>query len=96
MATRHSQFEWDNEKAETNRAKHGVSFEAARSALVADDKAIEEPDDRHEELRINSIVRLGSVCLTVCWTMREGDGVTRIISARRASRQERNRYANRK
>ena len=79
----------------SNRAKHGVEFEAARSALANDANVIEEPDTRgdHGEARVNSIVRLGPMMLTVCWTMRRG--VTRIISARRASREERKRYAKR-
>ncbi len=92
MATTHERFEWDDAKAATNLTKHGVSFNAARIALKQDEQAYEEEDTKKDygEKRVNSVVRAGRAVLTVCWTLR--GQVTRIISARMASRQERKRY----
>jgi len=41
-------FEWDNSKAESNLAKHGVSFEEARTAFF-DEQAIVYYDPDHSE-----------------------------------------------
>ncbi len=40
-------FEWDPAKAEANRRKHGVSFEAARSLLTSGVDYLEIYDDAH-------------------------------------------------
>lgn len=92
MATRHERFEWDDGKAASNLAKHGVSFRSASMALKHDQRAVETLDDRRRygEMRVNSIAWHDGVLLTVCWT-RRGE-VTRIISARIAGRRERKRY----
>lgn len=84
-------FEWDGAKAKSNLAKHLVSFEVA-IALFLDDHRREEPDLRftYGEDRLNAIGLADGVCLAVTFTMR-GD-VARIVSARPASREERNRY----
>jgi len=84
-------FEWDEAKAAANLAKHGVSFE--RAALVfADPDRLTMADGRHAaETRENTTGRVAdALILTVTHTDRAG--VTRLISARPASRQERNRY----
>jgi len=81
-------FEWDDAKAASNLAKHGVSFAYARSAF--DDPAgIEVVDDRRDygEERFNLIAKSPDhIVLFVTYTERE-TGI-RIISARRASKQE--------
>jgi uncharacterized DUF497 family protein len=85
------QFEWDAAKAASNLAKHGVSFE--RAILVFDDQARVTTEDprHHAERRENTTGRVaGLLIFTVTHTDRAG--VTRLISARPASRQERNRY----
>jgi uncharacterized DUF497 family protein len=84
-------FEWDADKAAKNLAKHGVSFPEA--ALVFDDpRRLTVTDSRHtSEHRENTIGRIaGLLIVTVTHTDRAG--VTRIISARTASRQERKHY----
>jgi uncharacterized DUF497 family protein len=90
-------FEWDARKAAVNRTKHGVSFEEA-ATVFGDPDALDGPDLRHsgEEPRF---LRLGRAVtgrvLIVAYTVRrrnDGEGI-RIISARRASRQERAAYA---
>ncbi|MDB5557253.1 MAG: hypothetical protein JWQ36_187 [Enterovirga sp.] len=84
-------FEWDEDKAALNIAKHGVSFEAAIQ-VFADPERLEEVDRRRDygEARFNTIGVVDGFHLTVTWTPRRG--VARIISARRASREERERY----
>jgi uncharacterized DUF497 family protein len=81
-------FEWDEAKAASNLVKHGVSFSYARTAF--DDPAgIETVDDRcdYGEERFNLIAKSpDNIVLFVTYTERE-TGI-RIISARRASRQE--------
>jgi len=78
------QFEWDAEKSETNFAKHGVTFEAARG--VFDDVfAVEwcDVDSDPGEIRYLITGTSHDVILTVVYTER-ADRV-RIISARRAN-----------
>lgn len=87
-------FEWDPAKARANRRKHGVSFEEATSVFV-DDHAllIGDPDHSDSEDRF---ILLGASAeaglLVVCHCHREPDDTIRIISARRATRTERQSY----
>ncbi len=90
-------FEWDNTKARENLEKHGISFDAAAS-VFEDPFAIEEPDqivEGEERLRTTGISE-GLIVIMVSHTNRYGDQsedeITRIISARRATRIERRRY----
>lgn len=90
------QFEWDEDKARSNRRKHRVSFDDAMQ--VFDDPHAFAAQDRTEEgePRWQTIGLAGGVVLLlVAHTVREeGEGeVIRIVSARRANRKERNRYA---
>jgi len=84
-------FEFDPVKARTNLRRHGVSFAHAEQAL-RDPMAvtIEEPDSRAEQrfvtLRADALGRV----LVVIHTQR-GER-TRLISARKASRGEADRY----
>ncbi len=88
---RDDEFEWDDAKAATNLAKHGVSFELARSAF-RDPFAIEFADDRQSygEERFVLIAMVANRLLSVTHTERAGR--TRLISARGASRQEQDDY----
>lgn len=88
-------FEWDERKNRTNRAKHGVSFEAA--TLVFDDPhAVGVPEDTEEgEERWKTVgMAAGVVPLLVVHTHREegGEEYIRIISARKATPRERKTY----
>ena len=87
-------FEWDDEKAARNFEKHGVSFDEA-STVFYDPHAIVVDDDEHsfdEDGFI--IVGLSAVArvLTVCHCYRELNEVIRIISARRATKNEESEY----
>ena len=84
-------FEWDEQKAASNLLKHGVSFQEAVDAFD-DPDALEVPDTRADygEARIILTGRTSEGVLVVVYTER---GLkTRIISARKAGRNERNTY----
>jgi uncharacterized DUF497 family protein len=85
------EFEWDEDKAQNNLAKHEVSFEAA--CLVFDDvfafdRFNLERGPGEARYVITGLVK--GIMLTVVYTER-GDH-TRIISARKATRHEENEY----
>lgn len=87
-------FEWDDSKARQNVRKHRVSFEEAQTVFL-DDHAIRffDPDHSSEEDRF---IMLGMSfklrVLVVCHCYKESDSVIRIISARKANRQESTHY----
>jgi hypothetical protein len=85
-------FEWDPEKARANVAKHGVSFEEA-TACFRDPLSVTILDPDHSEGE-NRFVLTGQSStgqlLVVVHTDR-GEAI-RLISARRATRRERQAY----
>ena len=87
------EIEYDPVKAEKNLVKHGISFEEAASALL-DPMAIgfEDQDAEGESrwvlLGMSSQGRL----LTIVYTLRDGE-IIRLISARKATRNEARQYA---
>ncbi len=81
---------WDGDKADRNARKHGVTFEEA-ATVFSDPLALIIEDERHpENARIIGESLAGRILLVV-FVERDGD-VVRLISARRATRQERRRY----
>jgi uncharacterized DUF497 family protein len=90
-------FEWDEVKARANRKKHGVTFDEARtvfyeeSALLFDDPDHSDDEDRFLLLGPSAARRL----LVVVHCYRENDDVIRIISAREATRRERDAFVTR-
>jgi uncharacterized DUF497 family protein len=87
-------FVWDRAKAESNRTKHKISFEEAQ-AVFSDPNArmIFDPEhsgdeDRFILLGISSGLRL----LVVCHCYIEENMVIRIISARKANKNEQKQY----
>ncbi len=88
-------FDWDLAKNRTNKKKHGIDFGTAK--LVFDDpNVITFPERNIEgEQRWQAIgIADGIVILAVAHTIRyaDGDELIRIISARKASRREREEY----
>lgn len=88
-------FEWDERKSRANKAKHGVSFEAAR--LVFFDQFHRTSYDRtvNGEDRWHTLgMAAGILLLLVVHTHRDEDGeeIIRIISARRPTKNEREVY----
>lgn len=85
-------FEWDTDKAASNVAKHGVSFDEA--ATVFADPLGRIVDDPRHSVGEERLVLLGHShrqrLLAVMFTER-GEAI-RLISARLATRQERREY----
>ncbi len=87
-------FAWDERKNRQNQKKHGVSFEEAQSVFF-DDEAREffDPDHSEDEARFLLVGRSYRLrVLLICHCYRENEGVIRIISARRATKNERAAY----
>jgi len=88
-------YSWDDDKNESNKDKHGVSFETAQ--LVFDDPLHVSRQDRIEngEERWQTIGLVGGVALLLVahtWLEQDGEEHIRIISARRATKTERKIY----
>ena len=84
-------FEWDDAKAAANFRKHGVTFEQAAYAF-RDPFAVEWIDERavYGEERVILLGMSGGQILSVVYTER-GERL-RIISARRATKHEKDNY----
>ncbi len=85
------EFEWDEAKAASNFAKHGVNFSDAAVALLGETVA-RKSDARRDygEDRWIALARASEAILSIVYTTRS-DSI-RIISARRANRHERKAY----
>lgn len=86
------QFEWDDDKREINFVKHGIDFPLAASVFLDADR-IERIDHRKDygETRHQIIGRAKGLLLFVVYT-RRGHDVIRLISARRANKNEQKTY----
>ena len=86
-------FKWDVDKATSNIAKHGIAFEHAAQAFFDPEfRTIEA--DRNDELRDALIGFDAMARLLFVVHIEFGDGHIRLISARRATAQERDFYSN--
>ncbi len=90
-------FEWDAAKDSANRRKHGLSFTSV-IGVFSDPNAVTIFDHEHSGLGEDRWITLGRsgaglVCV-VCHTFRDRDGIQslRIISARKADRDEERQY----
>ena len=87
-------FSWDEKKNRSNQRKHGISFNEAQTTFYDENaKVYFDPDHSSDEdrfilLGISSRLRM----LVVCHCYLEGESVIRIISARKADRQEAEDY----
>jgi uncharacterized DUF497 family protein len=87
-------FVWDPRKSRENARKHGVTFEEAQTvffddhALLVGDPDHSDEEDRFLLLGISSVLRI----LVVCHCYRESDSEIRLISARKADKDERRGY----
>jgi uncharacterized protein len=83
-------YQWDRDKAASNLNKHDIDFADAVS-VFSDDLATTVNDERFEEERFITIgIDAFGRILVVVYTWR-GDEI-RLISARKATRSERNQY----
>lgn len=87
-------FEWDTAKAASNKKKHSVSFEEAQSVFY-DEFAVQffdedgsASEDRFLMLGFSDEARL----LIVCHCERDHGNTIRIISARKATKNESHYY----
>lgn len=86
-------FEWDEEKNAKNIGKHGISFEEAEevfddiNAIIFDD-----PDHSFGEERFLIIGAIDKGVCIVSHCYREENNVIRIISARKATKNEQKFY----
>jgi uncharacterized DUF497 family protein len=85
-------FEWDPAKDKANRAKHGLSFEEAAELFKTGVDYLEIYDEEHsdEEDRFIAIGPIRQGVVVVAYTERDDD-VLRILSARMATKTERQR-----
>jgi len=87
-------FEWEKRKENANVKKHGIFFEEARTTFY-DENAVQffDPDHSDDEDRV---ILLGVShkldTLVVCHCFREEETKVRIISARKADKDEANVY----
>ena len=87
-------FVWDKRKENANIKKHGITFEEARTTFY-DENAVQffDPDHSGEEDRF---ILLGVShrlnILVVCHCFKEDEITVRIISARKADKDEANVY----
>ena len=89
-------FEWHQAKNRSNQAKHGIDFETAQ--LVFDDphcitfvERVSAGEERWHA--IGSIERIIIIVVVHTYRVEASDEVIRILSARRATRHERDLYA---
>ena len=87
-------FEWDENKNQENKKKHGVSFEEAQTVFL-DENAIRffDPDhSTHEDRFLMLGLSVQLRVLIVCHCHRADDSTIRIISARKANQKEQKDY----
>lgn len=91
-------FAWDPAKALANFEKHGIAFDEAATAFADPDGLDwEDREHAHAEQRFKRLARstMGRVVVVVYTVRTKTDGkeAIRIISARQASRKERQAYS---
>jgi uncharacterized DUF497 family protein len=86
-------FQWNREKAASNLRKHGVSFDEA-ATIFNDPRRLQTLDlehslDQDREIVIGFSHRMRLLTVVI---YEQTDNIIRVISARRATRQEGLRY----
>lgn len=84
-------FKWDEDKARQNIIKHGVTFDEAK-AVFSDPFAFVRYDDRFDYGEDRFIVIGMSAAKVLVVVAVERDGPIRIISARKATKEEADVY----
>jgi uncharacterized protein len=82
-------FEWDNQKANSNKAKHGISFEEASKLFLGRVDFIEIFDESHS-LDEDRFIAIGPIAkgIVVVVYIEKSVNLIRIISARKATKKE--------
>lgn len=86
-------FEWDDHKNKSNQDKHKIAFEDAADVFNDKDR-LEFESDKNGETRYLTIGKAFQAIISVVYTTR--NLIIRIISARRASQDERRDYLSNK
>lgn len=87
-------FEWNENKNRNNLAKHGISFDEAKTVFLDDNAVLfDDPDHSIGEERFLILGKTfqEKLCI-VCHCYRDNDNTIRLISARRATKSETNAY----
>ena len=87
-------FEWDKRKSRENKRKHGISFDEAQTVFL-DENAIRyyDPDHSQDEDRFIMLgMSFNLRVLIVCHCYRSEDMIIRIVSARKATKNEASAY----
>lgn len=92
-------FEWDPKKEAINIQKHGITFEQA-SYVFSDPYALNKYDEEHSEDEDRWLLlgkSMNEVILVVVHTFKDQGGIelARIISARKATKNESREYQRR-
>jgi uncharacterized DUF497 family protein len=84
------QFEWDPAKNAANLLKHGISFEEAMT--IWEGPVVSNQDNtHHSEMREISFGLIGATTV-LCVVHTDRNGKIRIISARKATKNERKQF----
>ena len=90
-------YDWDRRKARRNERKNGVAFPEAETVFLDPDR-LEMPDERHSMYEPRSVTigwsSLGRLLVVI--TSEGGHRPSRIISAWRATKRERDAYVRRR
>jgi uncharacterized DUF497 family protein len=87
-------IEYDSRKAASNLKKHGVSFDEAATSLLDSMALVREDDDAQGEARFVTVgMSSTGHLITVCYALRNNETI-RLISARKATANERRQYEN--
>ncbi|OBX63586.1 hypothetical protein A9299_00850 [Moraxella osloensis] len=86
------QITFDPSKADSNLIKHGISFDEAKIALF-DPNALVREDYDHNEPRF-VLLGMANRLLVVVYCYVDNDDMIRLISARKATKNEEKQYAN--
>ena len=85
------EFDWDDVKEQRNFEKHGIRFRTAVKVFFDPNRIGREDLEHPPEKRYDILGMVGKVLFVVCAYYEEANTV-RIISARRATVQEKERY----
>ena len=82
-------FDWDPDKDQANRRKHGLGFDDAKELFTSGADYLELADETHSdaEERFLAIGPIRRGVILVVWTARDEDAI-RFISARKATKGE--------
>jgi hypothetical protein len=87
-------FDWDDGNRRKSTDKHGIT-QAEAEQIFLNEPLLVVPDARHSEreARLHALGRTdGGRLLHVTFTLRRGEALIRVISARPMHRKERQRY----